>query len=151
MKQLKMKQLILILTGVLLFLTPDITAQTSKSMGSLTFKISGFAEDEGQVLVQLFRKEDKVPANPFRLVIAKITNREAIVVVDSLLYGEYGAIVVHDKNGNGHIDHRWGIPAEPLGYTNNWKLSYFSGMPTFNKLKFTFNESTSQYSIKMKE
>ena len=145
-----MKQLIFILSGVLLFLAPDITAQTSKSIGSLTFKVSGFADDDGQVLVQLFRKQDKVPANPFRLVKAKITNREAIVVVDSLLYGEYGAIVVHDKNGNGHIDHRWGIPAEPLGYTNNWKLSYFSGMPTFNKLKFSFNESTGQYSIKIK-
>ncbi len=83
-----MKKIILILSGILLFLAPDITAQSSKSMGFLTFKVSGFADDEGQVLVQLFRKEDKVPANPFRLVKAKITNREAIVVVDSLMYGE---------------------------------------------------------------
>ena len=146
-----MKKIILFLSGFLLFLTPNISAQTLKSMGSLTFKVAGFADDEGQVLVQLFRKEDKVPANPFRQVMAKITNREAIVLVDSLLYGEYGAIIVHDKNGNGHIDHRWGIPAEPLGYTNNWKLTLFSGMPSFEKLKFSFNESTGQYSIKMKE
>ena len=30
-------------------------------------------------------------------------------------YGDYAAILVHDKNKNGIIDHKWGIPAEPLG------------------------------------
>ena len=61
-----------------------------------------------------------------------------MVEFKNLPYNVYAAIVVHDKNSNGIIDHRFGMPNEPLGFSNNWKLSLFSGMPTFQKLKFSF-------------
>ena len=56
-----------------------------------------------------------------------------------MAYGDYAAILVHDENGNGKIDHSFGLPAEQLGYTNNWTLGVFTGMPSFAKLKFSFN------------
>ena len=64
----------------------------------LTFRITGLADDSGQVLVQLFRKEDKVPSKPIRQITAKIENKIAVIVVEQLPYGDYGAIVVHDLN-----------------------------------------------------
>lgn len=146
-----MKKLIVILSSIMLFLNINTSAQTEKSIGSLTFNITGFTDNSGQVLVQLFHKEDKVPTKPFKVVKAKITNKKALVVIENLGYGEYAAIIVHDTNSNGHIDHSWGIPSEPLGYTNHWKLTLLSGMPTFEKLKFTFSESNKSCAISMKK
>jgi len=64
--------------------------------------------------------------------------------------GEYAAILAHVRNKNGIIDHKWGIPAEPLGYTNNWKLGLFSEMPNFGKLKFNYSSSGNKVLVKMK-
>jgi len=143
-----MKKLIIILSAIMLFATFNVVAQTQ---GNLTFNLSGFADNSGQVLVELFRKTDKVPTEPFKVIIAKIVNNNAHVIISNLDYGEYAAIIVHDQNANGHIDHSWGIPSEPLGYTNNWKLTLLSGMPTFEKLKFRFSESGNSISIEMKK
>ena len=146
-----MKKLIIILSAIMLFATFNAVAQTQPTKGNLTFNLSGFADNSGQVLVQLFCKTDKVPTKPFKVIIAKIANRNARVLIPNLEYGEYSAIIVHDQNSNGHIDHSWGIPAEPLGYTNHWKLTLLSGMPTFEKLKFSFSESENSCIIDIKE
>lgn len=145
-----MKKLIVI-SIILLFASFNASVKSQQKSGNLTFNISGFADNSGQALVQLFRKTDKVPTKPFKVVISKILNRNAHVVISNLEYGEYAAIIVHDQNANGHIDHSWGIPSEPLGYTNGWKLTIFSGMPTFEKLKFKFDESEKCYLIDLKE
>ncbi|MFZ4547494.1 MAG: DUF2141 domain-containing protein [Bacteroidales bacterium] len=145
-----MKKLIVI-SIILFFASLNSSAQTQQQSDYLTFNISGFADNSGQVLVQLFRTEDNVPTKPFKVLKAKIVNEKAIVIVENLSFGDYAAIIVHDKNSNGIIDHRLGIPNEPLGYTNNWHLSLFSGMPTFNKLMFTFTGSKYKYNINLNE
>ena len=135
-----MKKTIILLSAAMLFLTSGLYSQNDLTKGKLTFNLTGFADNSGQVIVQLFRREDKVPAKPFMEVMAKITNKEAVVTIENLSYGVYAAILVHDKNANGYIDHRMGIPNEPLAYPNNWKLTLLSGMPTFDKLKFSFSQ-----------
>lgn len=144
-----MYKIILVFLGFSLFLATEVYSQKKVSAGSLTFNIYGFADNSGQVIVQLFRKEDKIPKSPFMQSEAKIVDKKAVVVFKDLSYGFYGAIIVYDQNSNGIIDHRWGIPNEPLGYTNNWQLSLLSGMPTFDKLKFTFSESNNVCTIQM--
>ena len=144
-----MKKIFLILSTTLL-LSVALKAQTEKTTGTLTFNVTGFLDNSGQVIVKLYRKNDEIPENSFRQVKAEIKNYASVVEIKDLPYGDYGAIIVHDKNGNGIIDHSWGIPAEPLGYTNNWQLSLFSGMPTFEKLKFTFCASNSKCNISVK-
>jgi uncharacterized protein (DUF2141 family) len=135
-----MKKTIILLAAAILFLTADLYPQADITRGNLTFTLTGFADNSGQVIVQFFRRDDKIPTDPYKEVSAKITNNEAVVIIENLPYGVYAAILVHDKNANGFIDHRLGIPAEPLAYTNNWKLTLFSGMPTFDKLKFSFSQ-----------
>ena len=142
-----MKKSIILVTAAILFLAPGLYSQTDLTKGKLTFNLTGFEDNAGQVLVELFRREDKVPAKPFMEVTAKIINREAVVTIENLPYGVYAAIIVHDKNSNGHIDHRMGMPSEPLAYPNNWKLTLLSGMPTFDKLKFSFSQLTNHFSI----
>ena len=147
-----MKVLIISLVGALLIMfSPKVNAQNIETKDSLTFKVTGFKDNSGQLLVHLFRKQDKLPSMPFKVLEIQIKNKQAVVVIRDLPYGEYAGIFVHDKNANNEIDHRWGIPDEPLGFTNHWKLSLFSGMPTFNKLKFSFSPSSNYYEIHMKE
>lgn len=121
----------------MLLLNPQIHAQTVQT-GTLVFKTDGFNNNKGKAEILLFRKTDKVPDNPFKRSASIIRNKQSIITFPDLAYGDYAAILVHDENSNGKIDHSFGLPAEQLGYTNNWTLGVFTGMPSFSKLKFSF-------------
>ncbi len=45
-------------------------------------------------------------------------------------YGNYAAILFHDKNSNNVIDHGMFGPSEPMGFPNDYTMSGHSGMPT---------------------
>ena len=147
-----MKKIIIITTAIVLqFITFCAIAQTNGKLAPLTFTVNGFADNSGQLLVYMYRKDDKIPSDPFKLLEAEIKGKQAFVQIEDLLPGEYACIFVHDQNANNHIDHSFGIPNEPLGYTNNWKLTLFSGMPTFEKLRFTYSYTKCNYVIDMDE
>ncbi|MEI7662831.1 MAG: DUF2141 domain-containing protein [Bacteroidota bacterium] len=146
-----MRKTLISLSFILPLLTVNLYSQTAKPGETLTIHVSGFEKHAGQVLVCLYRKGDKVPMKPFMQVKGEIINKASDIIIPGIPYGEYAAIVVHDLNSNGRIDHKWGIPAEPMGYTNNWKLGLFSGMPTFEKLKFIFSATRSTIVVKMDE
>ncbi len=68
-----------------------------------------------------------------------IENKEVIVVIDSLKYGEYAVRVFHDENKNGKIDTNFlGIPTEDYGYSND--ASGWFGPPSWEKAKFIFDK-----------
>jgi uncharacterized protein (DUF2141 family) len=134
-----------------MFSTSELLSQTVKKTGTLVFNVNGLEDNSGQVFVQLFRKNDDIPSSPYKKVTAKIVNQKAVVKITNLDYGDYAAMIVHDQNFDGEIEHCMGIPCEPLGFTNNWELTLVSGMPTFDKLKFTFSQSKCQISINMEE
>jgi uncharacterized protein (DUF2141 family) len=116
---------------------------SQSSEGTLNIEASDFKNDDGKAVIFLYRKEDKIPQKPFKTVNAVIVNGKAKLSFEKLPFQEYAIILLHDKNNNGVIDHAWGFPNEPLGYSNHWKISVFSGMPNFEKLKFNFSENQS--------
>ena len=126
-----------------------INLQAQNATGTITFRIMNFKHDQGGAIVNLFRTEDNLPKEPFRQERATIINGIAIVKFENLKYGVYAAIAFHDENSNGELDHSWGIPSEPIGFTNRWKLSLFSGMPNFNKLKFIFSQQINECNIEL--
>ena len=128
------------------FLNADVNAQSS---GILTVEASNFRGTQGKATVNLFRSQDEIPKKPFVQLVASITNSKAILQTQDIPYGDYAAILFHDENTNGILDHRLGFPNEAMGFSNGWKLSLFSGMPTFEKLKFTFNEKNASIAIKL--
>ena len=148
---------IIITTIVFQLMSLGIYAQTNEKQETnqkhvpLIFNVTGFADNSGQMLVYFYRKKDKMPSDPFKLLEIKIEDKQALAQIHDLSFGDYACIFVHDKNANNHIDHSFGFPSEPIGYTNNWKLSLFSGMPTFEKLKFTYSMSKNRYPINMYE
>jgi len=109
----------------------------------LTIVAGNFRSSAGVAVVNLFREHDDIPKAPFRTMSVKINDGRSVITFENLPAGDYAAILFHDENSNGTIDHRFGFPKEPMGFSNNWRLSLFSGMPTFEKLKFNVGESRS--------
>jgi uncharacterized protein (DUF2141 family) len=141
-----MNKAVFILTGgmCLLFITFFCNAQPT---GTLTIDATNFKSDKGVAIVHLFRIQDDIPKKPFQEASRVILNGQAGIVLHNLSYGDYAVIVFHDENSNGILDHRLGFPNEPMGFSNDWKLSLFSGMPTFTKLRFEFSESKARCRI----
>jgi uncharacterized protein (DUF2141 family) len=129
-----------------------VLAQTDIiSTGRLSIKASGFKNAKGQAILELFRKDDAIPSQPFKTIKAPILNLESEFTLEGLPYSDYAAIIYHDENSNNILDHCWGLPCEPMGFSKHWKLTMFSGMPTFQKLKFTFAPYNNNYKIFLKD
>ena len=79
-----MKTLIIIIASISWLLTSDAWSQNAKTTGTLTFNITGFADNSGQVIVELYFKGDKVPTKPSKHIKGKIVNKSAVVLVENL-------------------------------------------------------------------
>ena len=110
-----------------------------QDVGTLSFQISNLKSSNGAAIINLFRAQDDVPKKPFKTLSSPIKDGTASITFIDIPIGEYAAIAYHDVNENGLLDHKLGFPNEPMGFSNNWHLSLFSGMPTFKKLKFKFD------------
>ena len=141
---MELKQIIF---SVIVAFTLFVNIGEAQSLATLTIQASGFKNANGKAVVHLFRKQDDVPKKPFRQSSSEIMHGNAAITFSDIPYGDYAAILFHDENSNGILDHKWGFPNEPIGFSNDWTLSLFSGMPTFNKLKFEFSMKKSTYSI----
>ena len=117
------------------------TSQKPASIGKLEVIISGFSSNEGDCWFaidnskEVYEREDTVWIGK----ILPIDNNQVIVVIDSLVYGEYAVRVFHDENRNGKIDTNFlGIPDEDYGYSND--ASGWFGPPSWKNAKFIFNQ-----------
>ena len=113
----------------------------SSGMGKLTVIIKGFEGDEGNCRFALDNSKE-VYENEDSVWIGKVVpiqNKEVVVIIDSLNYGEYAIKVYQDKNENAELDSDiLGIPNENYGFSNN--ASGWFGPPSWNKAKFIFNK-----------
>lgn len=113
----------------------------AKEMGTLKIQARGFSDDKGQAVALVFKKGDKMPTRHSVSVKSKIKNGKAVLQVENLEYGEYAIIVYHDSNSNNEVDHTWyRLPAEQMGFSGGFKIAISSGMPSFEKLKFRFDD-----------
>ena len=121
------------------YIFPQVT--DSSGMGKLTVIIKGFESDEGNCRFALDNSKE-VYENEDSVWIGKVVpiqNKEVVVIIDSLNYGEYAIKVYQDKNENAELDSDiLGIPNENYGFSNN--ASGWFGPPSWNKAKFIFNK-----------
>ena len=118
--------------------------------GTLTVVVTGFPNEEGNCRFALdnskavYEREDSVWIGK----VLPIINKQVIVVIDSLVYGEYAVRVFHDENENEKIDSNFlGIPTEDYGYSND--ASDWFGPPSWEKAKFIFNQPEMRLEIKV--
>lgn len=128
-------------------------ALAADSSGTLSIQVHGFTHERGHAIANLFREGDDVlkPDKAYRHAQAEIHDGKATISFPDLAYGKYAVSVFHDENDNGILDHNaFKFPAEPLGFSNNFHLSFLSGFPSFGKLKFQFAADTGVLEITLK-
>lgn len=139
-----MNKFVLTLTGSVGFLFITIFCE-AQQVGTLTIDATNFANNKGVANIQLFREQDDIPKKPFMNVKGEIVNGKAKMMFSEIPFGNYAAILFHDENADGILDHKFGFPNENMGFSNQWKLSLFSGMPSFIKLEFKFDDTFVSY------
>ncbi|MBI3562357.1 MAG: DUF2141 domain-containing protein [Gammaproteobacteria bacterium] len=128
-----------------------VSAWPQPTEADLQIHVTGFAHDRGQVIASLFSDGHDVFGKPDRRVVGTIQQNQATLIFPHLPYGSYAMTVFHDENSNNDLDHNFlHLPAEPLGFSNGFKLSLFSGMPSFEKLSFVFAADTKPVEITVK-
>lgn len=126
----------------------EAAAPAVQGRRDLAIHVRGFAHQRGRAVANLFREGEDVLRKPNARVTAKIEAGTARLVFPALPYGTYAVSVFHDENDNGELDHNLiRLPAEPLGFSNGFKLSLVSGMPSFQKLRFAFDPGTEDLDI----
>lgn len=117
----------------------------------LVIHLKGFTHERGQAIANLFYEGGDVFGRPHARAVARIQQGGATLNFPHLAHGSYAVIAFHDENGNNDLDHNLlRLPAEPLGFSNGFRFSLFSGMPSFAKLRFTFGVDTKPLEIFVK-
>lgn len=124
----------LLLAGAML--AGGAPAQAAPPEGQLTIEASGFRHARGQAVVKLFAPGDNVLGPGRWQASAAITGGVSTLQFDKLPAGRYAAVLFHDENANGVLDHGLLGPAEPLAYSGGFSLGLLSGLPSFEKLQF---------------
>lgn len=128
--------------------TPAAADAPSENM---VVHVSGFTHARGQAVGNLFREGDDVFGKPYLRAVANIQHTTATLIFPNLPPGSYAITVFHDVNGNNDLDHNFlRFPAEPLGFSNGFTLSLFSGLPSFEKLRFSFGPNFQPLEISVK-
>lgn len=112
-------------------------APAATDENALIVDAAGFADARGHAIAKLFEPGDNVLEHGRRQSIAGIRDGKARFEFAGLPAGSYAVVVFHDENDNGEIDHnRLGLPSEALGFSNGFRPGLFSGLPSFDKLRF---------------
>jgi len=130
---------------ILILALVSLSSHADETSGTLIIQINGMLNDEGLVVANLFREGDDVMKIDKVYLQSRglISDKHALLIFQNLQYGKYAVSAFHDENGNGTLDHNMlHMPAEPLGFSNGFKLGIFTGLPSFEKLKFVFKPGT---------
>ena len=94
----------------------------------------------------LFKKKNWPPTKPDKAFKIKriIVKSETIKgSFNSITYGEFALVAIHDVNNNNKLDTRWfppGMPAEDISISNNAKGGPL-GPPAWEEAKFELKQS----------
>lgn len=118
---------------------------------NLVIHASGFKHQDGQAIANLFYEGDDIFKATRSRVVSTIQNDKAVLSFPNVSPGIYAVLVFHDENGNGDLDHNLlRMPTEPWGYSNDFELTLFSGLPNFQKVRFVFPSEREYISIRVK-
>ena len=107
------------------------------SQYKLTVEITGFRNNKGNVLYELFDEKQK----SLEVGTVDISNNKCMIVLQNLKPAKYGFNYIHDENKNKKLDTKMlFIPIEGFGYSNNADGTF--GPPSFKKWVFEVKDNT---------
>lgn len=138
-----------LLLSALLFLYVSLCIAQSPSEGvKLSVKMKGISNQDGKMMIALYKSETTFLNKPFRVCMGTIANSESMVSFDDIEPGIYAISCYQDKNLNPKLDFNGiGIPQEPTGASNNAKG--FFGPPKFKDAKFEIKDKNKNIIINL--
>ncbi len=125
------------------------TVQAESPTGGLTVDISGFRNDNGRASVVLYNSPEAFPKKSdkaVKIVRSSIKDKKAKAVFESIPYGTYAFVVLHDENANGKMDYNaLGMPQEGYAFSNNARAML--GPPDYKDAAFKMDKPTVSQSI----
>ena len=134
--------------GSLLLLTGATSAPILSA--SLLVSIDGLRDHKGSLLYCMTRKTtdylrcDKDPD----AIHGSVAAGTARIEFDHMAPGEWALLLVHDSNGNGRLDKRFGIPREGFGFSNNPAIRF--GAPSASDVRFEVPAGESRQRVRMR-
>lgn len=128
-----------IICTTILFFSALLLGSVKTFSQSLTVTITHLHNNNGVVLVSLFKEGEGFPddaARAFGKQKAVLSNKSSRVVFANVPSGRYAVAILHDENNNQKMDKNFlGIPKEGYGFSNNASAPF--GPPSFRKASFT--------------
>jgi uncharacterized protein (DUF2141 family) len=111
----------------------------------------GFANTRGVAVAKLFEPGENVRGHSRQEQVAPIKDGRANFQFPNLPSGRYALVVFHDENSNNEIDHgTLRLPIEELGFSGGYAMGLLSGLPSFDKLAFSYDMPIQQITIVVK-
>ena len=126
-----------------------LLAPSTAAAGDLTVEIKGVASDTGNVMVALYKKDDKWMGRSTVGTTVAAKKGGVSVSFKDLPDGEYAVSLFVDENSNGKMDsNAIGIPIEPYAFSNDASGNF--GPPTFEQAKFVVGKDSKSIVINIK-
>jgi uncharacterized protein (DUF2141 family) len=117
--------------------------------GTLVVELTGFRNDQGQLLLRLFDSERGYPkdaARAVRQLKQRIEGGRVLLSLADLPFGAYAIGCVHDENGDGTLNtNLLGIPKEGVCASND--ASGHRGPPAWKDARFEFTPNAATIHI----
>ena len=113
-----------------------VQAVSGSANSTLTVRITGLVDIEGQVLIGLYDSAmayDEDQDLEGRTV--DVTSATVSATFENLPVGYYALKVFHDANSNGQLDTDFGFPSEAYGFSNNASDPFSA--PEWEETKFS--------------
>lgn len=120
------------------------------SPGRIDVEVAGLRSAKGNIIMCLTRDPAHFPecdGDPAgrRIVVAA---KDAAAHFPSLPSGDYALALIHDENGNGKLDTRFGLPREGVGFSRNPRITF--GPPRFAAAAFPVGARPVEETVKLK-
>jgi uncharacterized protein (DUF2141 family) len=120
----------IIIFAIFLFVIPGAVLGQYR----LSIEISGFRNNQGVVMLQVFNEQEQVIAERKE----PVSEGKCLLIIEGLKAGKYAVRYFHDENLSGEMEtNTLGIPVEGYGFSNNAKGLF--GPPPFEKRLFEVN------------
>ena len=120
-------------------------------MGRLDVGIANLRSTRGNILLCLTRDPRHFPdcsGDPVARHLSFAASAAAVPArFADLPQGNYAFSVIHDENGNGRLDRRFGIPTEGVGFSRNPRLRL--GAPTFASASFPVRDAPTVETVRV--
>lgn len=116
----------------------------------VTFVVTGLSDSQGQVAISLWNRKAGFGDGPKAVAegIGTVQNGQAEVVITVRDAGEYGALILHDRNRNGKMDTSFGFPLEGFGASGNPRIRFSA--PGWDECRFSVAPSDKERRIVVK-